>query len=84
MIKANFVRGSIVREVTIDKRVVTFLTPELNYQPIEINLDKLNFKDPKFAGMDRDMLRELSKLNTEEDILEDLKKDFTKSGWRVM
>lgn len=83
MIKVNFIRGSIVREATINGRVVTLLTPELNYQPLEIDLDKLDINNPKFAGM-KDLIRELSNLESEKDILDDLKKDFVKSGWSVM
>ena len=39
-------------------------------------------KDPRFIGMEK-LLEEISKLETEEEIIDDFTEDFKLSGWRI-
>jgi hypothetical protein len=47
-----------------------------------MDLNKLNMKDPRFIGMEK-LLEEISKLETEEEIIDDFTEDFKLSGWRI-
>lgn len=82
--KISFVRGSALRRVFIDGRKVSFLTGELGNTPLTIDLDKLDEQKEKIKEMnvDKKELEKLSKLKTEEEIANDITKDFRKSGWR--
>ncbi len=86
MIQLSFTRGSALRRVFIDGRVISFLVAELNNVPLKIDLDKLDLKEMKDKikkmKLDKKLLRELSKLTTEEDLVKDVTKDFEISGWR--
>ncbi len=86
MIQLSFTRGSALRRVFIDGRVISFLVAELNNVPLKIDLDKLDLKEMKDKikkmKLDKKLLRELSKLTTEEDLVNDVTKDFEISGWR--
>lgn len=81
----KFLRGGAYVEVTIDNRTITFVTPLLNFVPLKIDLDKLSQEKSKISSMqlDNKMLRQLSKLKTEEDMKKDLIKDLKQTGWRV-
>ena len=84
MINLSFVRGSTLRRVSINKRVITFLTPELGNKPLTIDLDKINegdFKD-KITKEQLEQMREIAKLETEDEMALDLKRDFQREGWR--
>ncbi len=84
MKQISFTRGAGLRKVFINKRVISFLTAELNFQPLKIDLDKLDEEKEKIGkmGIDKETLEELSKLQTEEEIALDVINDFRKSGWR--
>ncbi len=84
MIKGRFYRGSVYIDVYIKGRVLTFVTPLLNFVPIKIDLDKLEEQKDKMSRVkiDKETLRVLSSLKTEEEMIEDLKEDMIKSGWR--
>ena len=84
MKRIRFTRGSAYVEVLISNREITFTTPLLNHVPIKIDLDKLEeHKDKlKRMKMDTKILKELSLLKTEEDMLRDLIKDMGESGWK--
>ncbi len=86
MIQISFTRGSALRRVFINKRVISFLVAELNFVPLKIDLDKINQEHKKIERMkmDRKILREISKLQTEKEIALDIIYDFEKSGWRKM
>ncbi len=83
MKRIRFTRGSAYVEVIISGREITFTTPLLNYVPIKIHLDKLEEHKNKLGKMKMDtkILKELSLLKTEEDMLRDLIKDMEESGW---
>lgn len=87
MIKLTFITGGAIRRVFIDNRKVSLMTAELNNVPLQIDLDKLDDKETKKklekVKMDDELMKELSLLNTEEEIAEDVKKDFQGSGWRL-
>ncbi len=82
----NFSRGSALRRVFINGRSISFLTAELNNVPLTIDLDKLEKEQDKIKKMKLDMktLKELAKLKTEQDLYNDVKKDFEISGWRLI
>jgi len=84
MIQISFTRGAALRRVFINKRVISFLTAELNNVPLKIDLDKLDEQNEKIEKMkmDEEVLKEISKLKTEKEIAMDITYDFEKSGWR--
>ena len=84
MIKLCLVGGSTIRKIFIDKRKITMLTPETGNKPITMDLDKINesdFKD-KMTEEQFELMKEIAKLNTEQDNAVDIKKDFQSDGWR--
>jgi len=85
MKELSFTRGAALRRVFIDGRKISFLTAELNNVPLMIDLDKLDQEKEKIEqmGIDKKDLEELSKLKTEKDLVQDITKDFEKSGWRL-
>lgn len=80
-----FFRGNGLRRVFIDGRKISFLTAELGFTPLTIDLDKLDEEKDKIDKMklDKKVLKELSNLKTEEDLIRDVVKDFERSGWRL-
>ena len=83
MIQLSFLRGSALRRVFINGRVISLLTGELNNVPLKIDLDKLDEQKDRIKKMELDekMLKELSRLQTEKEISLDVIHDFEKSGW---
>ncbi len=86
MIRLTFIAGGGIRKVFIDDRIINFLTAETSFVPLVVdldNLDKLNSKIKKTLGKEaKKTLQEISLLETEEDIANDIIKDFQKTGWR--
>ncbi len=84
MKQISFTRGAALRRVFINGRVISFLTAELNYVPLKIDLDKLDEEKEKIdkMGINKETLKELSRLQTEQEIALDIINDFEKSGWR--
>lgn len=82
-----FAMGGAIRRVFINGRVISFLTAELGNTPLTIDLDRLYEKETKNKikklKIDKKMLAELSLLKTEKDIMNDVKLDFQRSGWRL-
>ena len=87
MIKMLFCAGSAVRRVYIKDKVVSLLTPENNFVPMQIDLNNLEANKSKLKGsfnMDDPIWGELSKLTSDEVIAEDIVHDFKKGGWRLL
>ncbi len=86
MRQISFTRGSALRRVFINGRVITFLVAELNNVPLKIDLDRLDEEKDKIdkLGIDKETLEELRRLETEHEIALDVIHDFEKSGWRKM
>ncbi len=87
MLRLNFIRGASVRKVFIDGRKISFLTPELGFQPLKIDLSTLDEKKDELQrmnikGKDLDLIQELSLLGDEDAIAKDIIKDFKKTGWK--
>ncbi len=84
MRQISFTRGSALRRVFINRRVISFLTAELNNVPLKIDLDKLDEEKEKIDKLeiDKETLEELKRLQTEKEIALDIINDFEKSGWR--
>lgn len=83
MIKVGFLKGGVIRQVITEGRKVTIISPELNFEPVVFDLDKMDLNDPKFAKF-KDLVRSLHNLKTEEEIVEDFKKDWEPQGWELM
>jgi len=82
-----FIRGGGLRKIFINKKVINFLTAELNFQPLEIDLNKINeeeLKKKKLSDEDIKTIKALSKLGSEEEIARDITKDFQRTGWRKL
>lgn len=86
MIQISFTRGSALRRVFVNDRTISFLTAELNNVPLKIDLDKLDQQNKKIEKMkiDKEILKEIAKLQTEKEIALDITYDFEKAGWRRM
>jgi len=84
MKRIRFTRGSSYVDVIIEGRKINFTTPLLNHVPIKIDLDKLEEHKDRLSKMKMDtkILKKLSLLKTEEDMLKDLIKDMGESGWK--
>ncbi len=84
MINLAFVAGSSLRRVIIDERKITMMSPETKFVPMVMDLDKINEKEIiKKMGKDGlKFMKEISKLETEEDMAQDVIKDFQRTGWR--
>jgi len=90
-IELTFVRGGALRRVFIDGRKISLLSAELNFAPLEIDLDKIEsneyqkkFKNARLGVGDIKIIKELAKLNSIEEIIKDITKDFQRSGWRKL
>ena len=76
--------GGNMKRVFINGRKVSLMAAELGNAPLEIDLDKLEENKDNLEKMkvDKQMLKELSQLETEEDMVRDIVKDFQSTGWR--
>jgi len=83
-----FAIGGAYRRVFINGRKIGFLTAEIGYTPLVIDLDKLesgeNKSELKKIEASKEFLKELRELKTENEIAKDIIKDFQKSGWRLV
>ena len=84
MIKLTFAIGGNLRKVFINKRKISLLTAETGWQPISIDIDNIDEKlSKKISEEEMKLIKEISKLNSEEEIAKDIVKDFQKTGWRL-
>ena len=84
MIRMKFMIGSAIREVVVNGRTFSLISPELNFVPITINLDRIEEHEDTIKKMkfDKELIRQMQELETEEEIAEDIYKDFKKMGWK--
>jgi len=82
----NFMVGGAMRKVVVKGRKISFLTPELNFVPLIIDLDKLDEQKERIEKMkmDKKYIKKLASLTTEKKIANDIAKDFKQSGWRLV
>ncbi len=87
MIRLVFTRGGTLRRVIIEGKKITFMTEELGYKPFEIDLSKLDEPEMKKkieeSDIDKKELKELQKLDTEDELANDIKKDWQRDGWKL-
>lgn len=84
-----FITGSAIRRVFIKDRIITLLAAELSSKPLTINLEEIDaqrekFKELKLEQRDIEMIEQLAKLGSEEEIAKDVIDDFQKTGWRLV
>jgi len=91
MIELAFVTGGALRKVIIKDRKLSILSAELGFQPLTLDLDKLENKQNrkkmnkmKLNDEDRKTIEELANLGSENEIAKDIIKDFQKTGWRLV
>ncbi len=86
MITLSFVTGSAMRKVYLNGRKISMISQETGFQPISFDLDNINEEEVK-EKMGEDAiktLREIAKLEDEKSMMEDIKKDFQSTGWRLI
>ncbi len=68
--------------------MISILSPETGFNPISMDLDKLESKKKsikeKMGKEGLELLKEIANLETEEEMARDLTKDFQRSGWRLI
>jgi len=85
MIELSFIAGGNIRKVVIDKRKISLLTAETGWIPISMDLDRIDEKIEKKMGKEgAKLLKEISILNSEEEMARDITKDFQRTGWRLV
>lgn len=85
MIELSFIAGGNIRKVVIDKRKISLLTAETGWIPISMDLDRIDEKIEKKMGKEgAKLLKEISSLNSEEEMARDITKDFQRTGWRLV
>lgn len=86
MIRLSFVSGSNLRKVLIHKRSISFMSRETNFIPVAMDLDKLKVDEikSKLGKEGLEQIEEIAKLNTEQEMADDIKKDFKETGWKLI
>ena len=86
MIELSFITGSALRKVHIDGRKIDMISQETGFVPMTIDLDKINDSEVKEKmGEDGvEFIKVISKLDTEQQMMDDIKKDFQATGWRLI
>ncbi len=87
--KLVFITGNAIRRVIIQGRIITLLAAETSNKPVTINLDEIdshanNFDKMKLNEEDIVTIKKLTELGSEEEIAQDIIKDFQKTGWRLI
>jgi hypothetical protein len=85
MIKLTFITGGALRKVTIDGKNLTMITQETGFAPIVFDLNRIE-ENKMFNKLNKDekkLLKDIQKLDSEEEIAKDITKDFQRSGWRL-
>ncbi len=85
-ITMDFMVGGAMRKIVVKGKKVSFLTPELNFVPLIIDLDKLDEQKERIKKMkmDEKYIKKLASLTTEKEMANDIIKDFKQSGWRLV
>ncbi len=85
MIRLSFVTGSALRKVTISGRKILMASQETGFVPIDFDLDKL--EDSKVFNQlteeQKLLFEEIKNLKTEDEMAEDIIKDFKQTGWKL-
>ena len=86
MIKVSFVMGSALRKAFINGRKISLMSQETGFTPISMDLDNINEKQikKKMGKQGLEFMKQISKLNTEEEMARDIINDFQQTGWRLI
>lgn len=87
--KVSFTRGSALRNIVVKNNKVTISAGEMGFVPFTIDLNKLEeLENDKAWGSlekeDQELIRRIAKLGTDKEIVDDIIKDWKKTGWRPM
>ena len=87
--KLTFIIGGNIRRVSINNRKVMMEAAEMGFEPLIIDLDKLEQSQDKMDKMklteeQMNDIRKLAKLGSEEEMARDITKDFQRTGWRLV
>ena len=86
MIKLVFGVGSAIREIRIKDDKVMMISNETNFTPVMLDKEKIR-KLKNVRGLkrsDKQLINEVKKLNTEEEMAQDIINDFKKTGWALV
>lgn len=84
MIKLKFVREGILRQIFIKDKIITMITPENSFNPVNINVTSITIDKLKTSKLNKKQIQELISLKTDEDMVKDITSDFTSLGWRLI
>ena len=82
-----FAKNGALRKINIKDRVITLISSETNWMPVNINISKLDENLESVIAtnkVNRDELVEIVQLKTEEEMAQDITEDFKKTGWRLV
>lgn len=62
------------------------MSRETNFIPVAMDLDKLKVDEikSKLGKEGLEQIEEIAKLNTEQEMADDIKKDFKETGWKLI
>lgn len=86
MIELQFVKKGMMRKVFIRDRKITMITPEMNYQPLELDINKAaRFQDENMTRLLKEIgMDNFEKYTDDNVIAKDIIDDFEKSKWRCI
>lgn len=74
-----------MRKVNIEGRKIYMMSQETGFTPQVMDLDKLDSSKlkKKMGNEEMKLMKEIANFNTEEEMAEDIIKDFQRTGWRL-
>ncbi len=86
MIKLVFITGGSLRKVNVEGRRISMMSQETGFTPQIMDLDKLDSGKlkKKMGNEEMKLMKEIADLNTEEEMAQDIIKDFQRTGWRLV
>lgn len=86
MIELQFAKKGMIRKVFINDRKITMITPEMSYQPLELDINKAaRFQDKRMTEMLAEVgITDFTKYPDDKSIAEDIINDFKESSWRCI
>ena len=86
-----FMAGNRMKKVVLIGRKISLMTPELSNVPFTLDLDKLNtpamikkMDSLKMTEEERKEIKKISKLGSQKEIIDDIKLDYKRMGWKCI